>query len=112
MNENTKQIFIQEINTLLSRADILPENSSVLEQVESVTDPGNLRAALLNMIRFLETGIIPKSALGYSSLPAVIFGLPSFQDFLASEFSGRVSREDITEPGEAYLREYRRLVNL
>ena len=104
MNETTKNIFIEEMEAVLFRIEALPVDDPLLQEISAVTEPGNLRAVFLNMKFFLETGTVPKSGGEYSSLPAVIFGLPSLREFLAKEFTGRISAEDVQEMSASYLR--------
>lgn len=111
MNEITKQIFLDEMDTALVHIESLRDSDSIVQEISGVTDPGNLRAAFINMRYYLETGAVPESLAGYSSLPAVVFGLPALQNFLEKEFNHRVSCQDISEMSDAYLREYRRLAS-
>jgi hypothetical protein len=110
MNETVKNIFIGELDAVLSRVEGLPDGNPVLEQIYGVTDPGNLRAVFANMKFFLETGTIPKSAAGSSSLPAVVFGLPAFRDFFAAECGGKISPADVLEASVSYLAAYKNRV--
>jgi hypothetical protein len=108
MNETVKNIFMSRADAMLSRLENLPGNDPLLLQIAAITDPGNLRAIFSNMEFFLETGDAPISSGGYSSMPAVIFGLPAFQDFIAKEFENEISAEEIREMSAAYLRSYKK----
>lgn len=107
MNETTKNILIEEIEHLLSKI-LLPENGPVIQEVSLVTDSGNLPAIFANMKFFLEKGVLPKSGEGYSNLPAIVFGLPTFQDFLMKELEDKIPLEEIRGLGRSYLDAYKK----
>lgn len=99
------------MDVALARIESLPDSDSIVQEISGVTDSGNLRAVFINMRSYLETGAVPETLGGYSSLPAVVFGLSALQNFLEKEFNHRVSRQEISEMSDAYLREYRRLAS-
>ena len=94
------------MDSVFPHVEALPIDDPILQEVSAVTDPGNLRAIFSNMKFFLETGTVPSSPAGQSSLPAVIFGIPAFQYFLSKEFANKISVEDVAEMSAEYLRLY------
>lgn len=92
----------------MGRMEMLPDDDALMKEISSITDQGNLRAVFLNMKFFLETGDIPRSKTGYSSLSAVIFGLPPVQNFIQKETGERISAADIREMGAQYFQAYQK----
>ncbi|MCX6736357.1 MAG: hypothetical protein NTZ13_04705 [Candidatus Parcubacteria bacterium] len=103
MNETTKNILIGEMERVLFKILSFPENNPIIQEISAVTDLGNLSAIFTNMKFFLKTDTLPKIKETHSVLPAVIFGLPAFQNFLVKELSGKISFEDIRELSASYL---------
>ncbi len=94
------------MDELLLRLETLPNSDVLLKEISKITDQGNLRAVFLNMDFFLKNGEIPKSEAGYSNLPAVIFGLSAFQNFMEKETDGKISAGDIHKMSALYFQAY------
>ncbi|MCX6739383.1 MAG: hypothetical protein NT098_05055 [Candidatus Parcubacteria bacterium] len=109
MNETTKNILLEQMDGIFLLLSSLLETDPLVEEISSVTDPGNLRAVFSNMKFFLENGTVPKSGEGYSNLPAIVFGLPALQDYLIKEFGEKISPEEIRGLGQSYLDAYKKL---
>lgn len=82
----------------------LPSSHPLIEEIGSVTEPGNVRMCVWMMIGFMEQGKVDESS---TALPAVVFSLPGFQNYLTEKFAHHhVSIEDVDGMSREYLFAY------
>jgi len=104
MNETSKKILAQKMDAIFSLIMAMPETDALWREISSVTEPGNLGAVFENMKFFLAKGSVPATSVGFSSLPAIIFGLPEMQKLLEKELDKEgIHRSEVESISKEYM---------